>query len=325
MTVSLEGDHDGVFALVMRKKALSVASLSSVNIPFSFCPQLIHDHPASIILTCADMDISWTFPLRGVAEGSAPATKHTRIITCAARSQWKDVLHVTLDGLVQGPLPKPETFFLGVECAPENDKFLKSALSLTLAQSTLVDGSKPLQVQAIFEPLKPCAFEAFLVVNKASGGRWKFPLRVEATAPQVDDVIMIEASINTTSSIAFTMTNQFERPDDFTAYLSPESPVEFKVYPKKGVLEPLGSENETRFLISFTPKEYGKMLVGKLVIETADVQWTYELRGSHPRYSAPQVNSTLDTMLSPSVRSRLQQAKSKHVNYVSANMKTLKR
>lgn len=41
--------------------------------------------------------------------------------------------------------------------------------------------------------------------------------------------------------------------------------------------------------MSFTPTEYGKAKVGKLVIQTEEMQWTYEIRGSHPQYKIPTV------------------------------------
>ena len=38
----------------------------------------------------------------------------------------------------------------------------------------------------------------------------------------------------------------------------------------------------------FTPREYhGKPLVGKLVVQTEEMQWSYEVRGTHPKYVPP--------------------------------------
>ena len=51
-------------------------------------------------------------------------------------------------------------------------------------------------------------------------------------------------------------------------------------------MPPIGQEG-TDILISFTPTEYGKALVGKLAIVTEDMQWTYRVFGSHPTYHAP--------------------------------------
>jgi hypothetical protein len=43
----------------------------------------------------------------------------------------------------------------------------------------------------------------------------------------------------------------------------------------------------TNFYVSFTPVEYGKEKRGKLVIETADMYWSYLVKGSLPKYIPP--------------------------------------
>ena len=53
---------------------------------------------------------------------------------------------------------------------------------------------------------------------------------------------------------------------NYQANFSPDSPFEFNVYPSAGVLPPRG-ETGVDFVVSFTATEYGKPLVGKLVIE----------------------------------------------------------
>ena len=60
------------------------------------------------------------------------------------------------------------------------------------------------------------------------------------------------------------------------------------MFPKNGMLEPYGKDG-TNFIVSFTPTEYGKAKVGKLVIHTDEIQWTYEIKGSHPQYKIPEV------------------------------------
>jgi hypothetical protein len=75
---------------------------------------------------------------------------------------------------------------------------------------------------------------------------------------------------------------------EFQAYFTSDSAAEFVVYPKTGLLEPYGKEG-TNFIVSFTPIEYGKAKIGRLVIQTEEMQWTYEIRGSHPHYKIPTV------------------------------------
>ena len=139
-----------------------------------------------------------------------------------------------------------------------------------------------------FEPLRPFKTNGEFIVYKSSGGRWKFNLVFESTDPEVDDVIIIQSPLHKTSSVSFKLTNHMRTFAEFNSFFTPDSAAEFVVYPKTGLLEPYGKEG-TNFVVSFTPTEYGKAKVGKLVIQTEEMQWTYEIRGSHPQYKIPEV------------------------------------
>ena len=62
-------------------------------------------------------------------------------------------------------------------------------------------------LQLIFQPLRPIRASAMLVITGRSIGRWVFELVLEAKEPRVDDIIRIESAINTTTSVAFRLTN----------------------------------------------------------------------------------------------------------------------
>ena len=48
-----------------------------------------------------------------------------------------------------------------------------------------------------------------LMISATSGGVWRFPLRVLATEPEVDDIITIESvGLNKESVVGFRMTSQ---------------------------------------------------------------------------------------------------------------------
>ena len=97
----------------------------------------------------------------------------------------------------------------------------------------------------------------------------------------MDDIITIQSPLHKTSSVSFRLTNHMKQPADFTAHFTSDSAHEFAVHPKQGQLEPYGKDG-TNFIVSFTPTEYGKQKLGRLVIQTEEMQWTYEIRGSHP-------------------------------------------
>merc|ERR1712025_1100837 len=96
-------------------------------------------------------------------------------------------------------------------------------------------------------------------------------------------------------SVVFELKNIDNTPAPFEAFFTPDSPAEMTVSPDDGMLA--GSQKKaTEFIISFTPQKYGKIAVGKLVVQTEDMMWSYEVRGVHPLYKKPNdVGSKIDT------------------------------
>lgn len=94
------------------------------------------------------------------------------------------------------------------------------------------------------------------------------------------------------------------------------------VYPKNGMLEPYGKEG-TNFIVSFTPTEYGKAKIGRMVIQTEEMQWTYEIRGSHPQYKIPEVGGgRIANRLSKDVVRTMKQKQQAKKNFLKENLRT---
>ncbi len=45
-------------------------------------------------------------------------------------------------------------------------------------------------------------------------------------------------------------------------------------------------------MITYLPVEYGKVKMGKLIIETDEVQWLYEVKGDHIDYKPPEAKGS---------------------------------
>ena len=95
---------------------------------------------------------------------------------------------------------------------------------------------------------------------------------LEALEPDVDDIISIESPLLVTTSVAFKLTNRVKSEAFFTVKFTSDSANEFSIEPKEGVLPSFGHEGR-KFIVSFTPIEYGKEKKGKLKIETEDMYW----------------------------------------------------
>ena len=92
------------------------------------------------------------------------------------------------------------------------------------------------------------------------------------------------------------------------------------MHPPEGVLPPYGSEGVS-IVVSFTCKEYGKSRVGKLIIETEDMRWSYEVRGTHPEFKAPRVGSRVQHKLDKKIAQKLDHTSTQRRNIMRDNMK----
>lgn len=291
------------FEIVMKKtEQITIGPLLSLQIPYAFTPQRMMDCHAEIeVRTQAEgHKLRWMFPIKGVAE--APRSGRSFKYSCKARQQLDVVMEVVPNGL--GELQETEYFTHEVLFPSDHEQLLGRCLQVVPLQTEIQPGGEktgqPLRFRLLFEPLRPVETSIELLVMKASGGRWRYSVLLEASEPEVDDVIEIEAPLGRGASVSFRLFNSLSGFAPFRAYFTPDSPPEFTVFPAEGVLEPPSETGEggTPFLISYAPKEYGKQLIGRLVILTTEMQWTYEVRGQHPKYVAP-------TDMEPKVDSRL--------------------
>lgn len=317
-----EPEDKDLFKLLLKRPQVNVPAFSVIQIPISFAPAIIAEKHARVEISTSSVQhpsgpLMWTFPLRGIAE--APPFERAFNFKCASRKHSEEVLKVVLRGL--GDIPEGEfeefTHELVVPEA-ESQGFVDRSFFVKPRVNQLTDKRTPLEFDILFEPLRPFSTTVELVVNKKSGGRWRFEVQLEATEPEVDDVITIEAALHRTSSVSFKIHNQFSTYAPFTAEFSSSSSLAFTVYPSSGTLEPYGQEGQ-EFVISFTPTEYGKMQTGTLVIVTDDFQWTYEMRGTHHQYNVPEAMSKVSTKLESGLVQRLGKGKAPK-NIMRANM-----
>nr|DBA33280.1 TPA: hypothetical protein GDO54_000991 [Pyxicephalus adspersus] len=75
-------------------------------------------------------------------------------------------------------------------------------------------------------------------------------------------------------------------PEPFSAYFLPGSDVEFSVLPQSGELLPIGTAG-TLITVGFKPTMYSKKHKATLVVQTATMEWTYEINGVPPNTTPP--------------------------------------
>ena len=300
--------------LARRKKDIVVAPGTTVQFPFSFVARDMGEAHAAVVLHGAykGRHLTWRFPIVGEAI-SRPLTKPIHLHV-AARQPLTQELNLPLPGLVDSARDEPFTYELDLDA--QNAALIEGSLTLTPLQRTLAGGTLVMAVD--WRPLRPVRTSAALIVRKQSGGRWRYDLVLEAGEPQPDDVIYIESPIHKTAQVQFKLCNAFDEDAPFQAYFSADSASVFTVSPGSGILTRAGTAG-TLFTVSYTPVEYGKPVRGTLVVLTDEMQWSYEVRGMHPQYTAPQPMSTkVDHVLDPAMSMRLGQRP--RTNFLKKNM-----
>eukprot|EP00759_Apiculatamorpha_spiralis_P010205 PhF_6_TR17060/c1_g1_i1/m.26073 len=316
-----------VFSLLLKKAATSLGPFQILQVPLSYHPTLIAEHRATVIVTLVEgtqvtSDLKWEFPILGIAE--ALGTEQTIRISCKSRKEVTQTIDLPLVGLPIGGLAR-ESFTHEV-IVPSNSRYhraVQSSVIVTLSPNQPPAGTMDvLRYDVVFCPLRPFSQDVELLLRKSSGGVWKYEIQLEATPPEVDDVINIAAGVHATQSVAFQLYNVFPQPKTFQAYFTADSAMELSVKPSRGTLPALeGAPQGQQFVVTFASASYGKTVTGTLIVDTDDIQWRYEVHGVLPKYVAPtEVTSRLDTYLSPEVQNRLSSnTKAVKRNYVKQN------
>ncbi|KAM4795930.1 cilia- and flagella-associated protein 47 [Rhinophrynus dorsalis] len=290
--------------------------------------------------------IRWIYPIHGIPE-ALPSKSAPAVVCCQARSRTEERVEVLLTGAVPGQTGMPATsqninregeaihiqdevlvtngfstteeFFYEIRYESEEVKSqLESSVATELIRKErdATSGIVTLIFNIVFAPNKSMRHSVTLVVQCATGGIWKFPIQLLATEPSVDDVIQIEAvGLNKESIVGFRLTSQTRHPQPFSAYFLPGSDVAFSVLPQAGELLPLGTSG-TLITVGFKPSMYSKKHKATLVVQTSEMQWTYEINGLAPKTTPPtNVSSKICSMRIK------QQTTVKQRNFLRENLK----
>lgn len=318
-----------IFKLLPKNtREIVMAPYTSIQVPISFAPDNIEEKGARLIVRGelgTKKDLVWIYNIRGLAE--APIGKGI-LLNCPAKGNLKHNVEVPLYGLVEDGFQEGgEEFEFAIEypnCTEMQLHYLKEWIYVVGSRLKLVKVDGKLKFQFLFNPLRPfTAGCELVVVRKSSGGRWKFPIRTDVTdAEPEDEPILIEAALKTVKKVLFRMNNRTQEPAKFQAFFTVDSANTLHVEPSSGVLEPYGTDG-TEFVLSYAPQEYGVYEKGKLIIQTDECQWIYNVLTKHPDYNAPDnVDSKLDNKLDPYLAQSLGTSKIAKKNIIAENMKS---
>ena len=347
-------------------RGVVVAARASHAFPFRFKPSAMRRAEATLVVTSAAREtqkhkkplakpsarapsLTWRFPIVGEAE--APMSGREHVLFGKARRRAEMGMAVSLKGLevlasdVVADAEGAGVPFAFEIAAPAGEReHLEKALRVTPLQRHVADARAPLHFHVSLRPSRELKCVVDLLVTVRSGGRWRFPIRVDAEEPEVDGVIRVQAHVGAPSVSAFSLPNPDVHATAFTAFFTPESPAAFSVAPETGEMaagapvdprhaatsaavspgslgltaarrrfevagEAVGDGPGAELRIGYAPTEYGTDLVGRLRVVTKTNAWTFEVVGATPDYVAPSAPARVDTKISRETEALLEKAK----------------
>lgn len=182
--------------LLKRAEGVVVNPGAALQVPISFSP-LVHQEHAGELQVSYDPGLDeddvliWRYPVRGLAE-----VQHMGVLyrfNGKARVPMDEEVQVQLPGL--GRLRDGETFSHELEIAGEGGAALAKAIKVVPVKTVLHSPTDKLVYRMQLTPAAAISRNVTFIVRMASGGRWRFDVRLEVAPPDVVDTIEIETTV----------------------------------------------------------------------------------------------------------------------------------
>ncbi|KAJ3321010.1 Cilia- and flagella-associated protein 47 [Boothiomyces sp. JEL0866] len=267
ISIKLEQGNSTDFTLVANAKTKFLQGLEELPIQVVYKPNTMSKQSATIKVESSD-NLIWTYPITGIPAMNLLSLPLT--IRCRAREVQEIITEVQLTGMGED-FPKEE---------------INKSLQI---HGTRISESQDLgNLKLIlneFTPFKPMDMHLEVVFTHLEhGGKWKYPVRLSASPPTVDDTIIIQGIIGKSSTIAFALKNPYKKQLKYSASFYRSASSEISIASNEGILIPESEQKEgdNLILLSYKPIVQGKSCVALLLIETDEFSLFYEIRGVSP-------------------------------------------
>jgi len=283
--------------------------------------------------------IRFAYPIIAQVEAKAHPSDDRPLITCIARERTEQRLELVLTGATPAILPAARlrqvtpSGMRGVNQIEQGDKKLAEysygiqfkrgsafadaiTIDLIRRQHDAETGHVTLTFNFIFWPTLGNVTESIIVaVSNAQGAQWSFPVKLRVDEPRPDDTIKLAGcEIGSSSRVTFDLVAD----GPFTARLQQSERGEFSVTPERGELDPV---NGTTFAVDYAPVEYGRQCRARLIINTPQRAWTYNIIGLPPRPRRKELTSSVVDHFGQQYSLQRQQKQKR--NFVRENLQLL--
>jgi hypothetical protein len=143
---------------------------------------------------------------------------------------------VVLTGL--SSVSPDELFGFEVHPPPAERVAVDRFLTIREVHTGITRPDEALRYSVQFEPQKTMSVVVDLIITKKSGGRWRFEMHLEASQPDLDGELVVEAGVGQLGRTPLYLYAQGETPVEFTARLTTDTDLDLEVQPRRGTLYP---------------------------------------------------------------------------------------
>lgn len=193
-----EGQDPSFKILLKRTESIVVHPGAHLQIPIAFSPLVHTEHIGELQVAYdpgeSDEDVLiWRYPIHGQAEVPHMGTLFR--ITGKARIPIDEEIHLQLPGV--GRIEKEEHFTPHLEIAGDVGGALASAIKIVPVVATLRQPTDRLVYRVQLLPQAAVSKAVNVILQKSTGGRWRFDIRLDVAPPDVVDTIEVEATVGT--------------------------------------------------------------------------------------------------------------------------------
>ena len=335
-SISMSCECGDVFNFLAKRKVFTLNSYGEeYQIAFSFSPRELGQYKAHVVIASLgstkgplpDLEsmpsARWIYPIIGNA--LSESMDERKSIRCRSMTTVDEELTFVLIG-------ETEVFTINKYSAsitlPPGYEFLNTAISIRTKEIKRKDNIVSIVMTVRFSPQKPLKCIATISIKNPLSQEWHFDIELTSERGKVISQVIVESLLNKTGYAKVHVPFTFNVHTNFRAYFAQGSAIELDVQPRQGTIEPsFLSPTELPVTVLFSPKMYGKVLKGILVIETETSQYLFEVLGKTPEYVPPDlstVSAKINNKLPEEVQKfHLMQTK-KHRNIIKDNIENVK-
>lgn len=286
---SIYSEVPGTFQFLNRRRTFILNIFQEQSqVSFSFISSNFGQFSGSIVVSSIGLEqnVAWKFPLIGITTTSIGGS----------------IFHISTKSKI--PAVKEFNFFLPGETEnfdvssykfilefDQNYSWLRKYIDIRPKKKEKRDSGYFIIADCLYSPRRPLETSSNLMIENNLGQKWSFTLRCFATPGSIDTKIFLESDINCSVSSHVTIPDKFGQDTEFTAYFDNGSSYDLSITEEEGIIEESLAQ-ETTFVpteVIFTPKTYGKLTKGVLIIDTEETQTLIEIIGKMPDYVPPKI------------------------------------